>query len=96
MKKVILKNETMQFLEFINESNSESIDILFEKGDIWSRVEMIAKLYNIDRSGITRHINNILKDGELDEKVVCANFAYTTKHGAIDNKTQTKYDKIIV
>lgn len=93
MKKVILKNETMQFLEFISESNSESIDILFEKGDIWSRVEMIAKLYNIDRSGITRHINNILKDGELDEKVVCANFAYTTKHGAIDNKTQTNMVK---
>ena len=24
-----------------------------------------------------------------DETVVCANFAHTTKHGAIENKTQT-------
>jgi hypothetical protein len=27
--------------------------------------------------------------GELDEKVVCANFAQTTQHGAIEGKTQT-------
>ena len=53
---------------------------------------MIAKLYNIDIRGITRHINNILKDGELDEKVVCANFAYTTKHGAIENKININYE----
>jgi hypothetical protein len=29
----------------------------------------------------------------LDEKVVCANFAHTTQHGALKNKTQTKIIK---
>ena len=32
--------------------------------------------------------NNALKE-ELDEKVVVAKFANTTKHGAIESKTQT-------
>ena len=32
----------------------------------------------------------ILKEGELDRKVVYAKFAYTTRHGAIDGKTQIK------
>ena len=31
-----------------------------------------------------------LKSGELDERVVCANFAHTTQHGAIKGKTQEK------
>lgn len=39
---------------------------------------------------VSRHISNILKDGELDEKVVCAKFAHTTQHGAISTKSQTR------
>ena len=31
-----------------------------------------------------------LKEGELEEEVVCAKFAHTTLHGAIPGKTQTK------
>nr|WP_223157445.1 RhuM family protein [Sulfurovum sp. bin170] len=47
-------------------------------------------LFNRDRSVISKHIKNIFKEEELEEKVVCANFAHTTQHGAIEGKTQTK------
>jgi len=60
---------------------------------IWANVKEIAQIFEIDRSVVSRHIKNIFKDGELDEKVVCANFAYTTQHGALNNKTQTKMVK---
>ena len=36
-----------------------------------------------------KHIRNVFKDGELNEEVVCANFAHTTQHGAMKGKTQT-------
>ena len=36
----------------------------------------MAKLFNVDRTRITRHINNIYKDGELDEKSTCAENAH--------------------
>jgi hypothetical protein len=39
---------------------------------------------------ITKHLKNIFKEQELDEKVVSAFFAQTTQHGAIEGKTQTK------
>ena len=39
---------------------------------------------------IARHIANIFREGELTKEVVYAKFAYTTRHGAIDGKTQTK------
>ena len=49
----------------------------------------MAKLFARDKSVISRHIKNALEE-ELKNELVVANFATTTKHGAIANKTQTK------
>jgi len=57
---------------------------------VWLSQEQMAELFQRDRTVISKHINNIFKEGELEEKVVCAKFAHTTKHGAIEYKTQTK------
>lgn len=35
---------------------------------VWARQEQIADLFDIDRTVATRHINNILKSGEIGEK----------------------------
>lgn len=50
----------------------------------------MSKLFDRDRTVITRHINNIFKDNELDANEVSAKFAHTTQHGALENKTQTR------
>lgn len=52
--------------------------------------EQIAELFQQDRSVISKHIRNIFNERELDEQLVCANFAHITQHGAIQQKTQTK------
>ena len=41
-------------------------------------------------NGITKHINNIFKEGELEREVVCAKFAHTTIHGAVKGKSQVQ------
>nr|WP_269140285.1 virulence RhuM family protein [Pectinatus sottacetonis] len=48
----------------------------------------MAELFQRDKSTISRHIKNIFSEGELDEKVVVAEFATTSQHGAIEGKTQ--------
>ncbi len=55
---------------------------------IWLTQQKIADLFGVDRTVVTKHIGNIFKSGELDEQLVCANFAHTTQHGAIKGKTQ--------
>ena len=47
-------------------------------------LDQMAELFQRNKSTISRHIKNVLKDGELDEKEVVAFFAITTKHGAIE------------
>ncbi len=48
----------------------------------------IAELFEVDRSVVTKHINNIFKDNELAEESVCAKFAHTAKDG---KSYQTKF-----
>ena len=50
----------------------------------------MAQVFDRDRTVITRHINNIFKSAELNKEEVCAKFAHTTEHGAIQGKTQTR------
>jgi hypothetical protein len=64
------------------------IDVTMQGETLWLSQTQISQLFGRDKSVINRHINNILRDGELDEKVVVANFAITTQHGAMAGRTQ--------
>lgn len=61
-----------------------------DKETLWLTQDQIAQLFGRERSVITKHLKNIFKEDELNEKVVSAFFAHTTQHGAIEGKTQTK------
>jgi len=68
------------------------IEVNFDKDEetFWLNQKQIAEIFWIDRTVITKHINKIFKDEELDEKVVSAFFAHTTNHWYLEWKTQTK------
>lgn len=70
--------------------NDFELDVRTDKVNdtVWLNTEEISLLFGRDYKTIRKHINNALKE-ELDEKVVVAKFANTTKHGAIETKTQT-------
>ena len=65
-----------------------SIDVKLEHETVWLTQAQMAELFQKDRTVITRHINNVFKEGELDQKVVCAKIAHATQHGAIKGKEQ--------
>ena len=48
---------------------------------VWATQEQIARLFDIERSVVTKHIHNILKNKELDVDSVCAKFAHSSKDG---------------
>ncbi len=75
------------------EDGKVKIETHLENETVWLNQVQIAELFQKDRSVIARHIRNIFSDGELEEKVVCANFAHTSQHGAVLGKTQTKLVK---
>lgn len=83
-----------EILIYQNNDRDVQIEVRFEQETIWLSQEQIAFLFGTQRPAITKHLNNIFKSGELNEKVVCSILEHTTKHGAIQGKTQsvkTKY-----
>ncbi|MCF8305905.1 MAG: virulence RhuM family protein [Ignavibacteriales bacterium] len=79
------KNEIILFK---TSDDKIKIDVLFEDETVWLAQEQMAQLFEKGRSTITEHISNIFKEQELEEKVVCREFRHTTKHGALEGKTQ--------
>ncbi len=88
------KNEVKNFLVYSLPDEEAGVDVIVKDENIWISQKGMAELFGIDRTGIGKHLKNIFSEGELDEEVVCANFAHTTEHGAIKGKFQlsnTKY-----
>lgn len=65
------------------------IEVRIEAETVWLNRQQIAALFGRDIKTIGKHIGNVFSEGELDKRVVVANFATTTQHGAIKGKTQT-------
>lgn len=80
-----MKNEIILF-----ENQNVKLEVNMKDETVWLSLDQMAKLFDRDRTVIKRHINNVFKEKELNEKEVCAKFAHTTIHGAITNKTQTR------
>ncbi len=80
-----MKNEIILF-----ENQDVKLEVNMKDETVWLSLEQLTKLFNRNRTVIKRHINNIFKEEELNEKEVCAKFAHTTAHGSFANKTQTR------
>ncbi len=80
-----MKNEIILF-----ENQNVKLEVNMKDETVWLSLEQMAKLFDRDRTVISRHINNVFKDNELDKNEVCAKFAHTTQHGALSEKTQTR------
>ena len=68
---------------------STNIEVRLHNETVWLNRNQIALLFGRDVKTIGKHINNVFNEGELVKEVVVANFATTTKHGAIVGKTQS-------
>ena len=78
-----MKNEIILF-----ENQGVKLEVNMKDETVWLTLDQMSKLFERDKSVISRHIKNIFKEEELTKEVV-VNFATTTKHGAIEGLTQT-------
>ena len=85
--KLIIGNEK-NILFYNDENGNTKVEVLLENEDVWLNTEALASLFNIDRSGIVRHINNIYKDEELDENSTCAKIAHVGNDDKQINNTK--------
>jgi len=81
-----MKNEIIMYKP---DELPEHIEVILDENTVWLNRNQIAFLFGRDVKTVGKHINNIFNERELEKEVVVAIFATTTKHGAIEGKTQT-------
>ena len=67
----------------------------FKKDTVWGSLNQIAELFGRDKSVISRHIKNIYKSLELQEKSVVAKIATTASDGKIYQVDYYNLDMIL-
>jgi hypothetical protein len=75
-----------EFMMYRSAEEDVSVNALIRDETIWLTQKAMGELFGVDKSTISRHLKNIFQEGELDEKVVVAEIATTTQHGAIAGK----------
>ena len=77
-----------QIILYQTPDGESKIEVRLENDTVWLSADQMAELFQRNKSTISRHIKNVLEDGELDSEEVVAFFATTTQHGAMEGKTQ--------
>lgn len=70
-------------------------DVDAEQETIWATQAQIANLFGVDRTVVGRHLGNIFREQELDEKRVCAKNAHTGTDGKTYRVKMYNLDAII-
>ena len=58
------------------------LEVRLENETVWLTQSRIGKLFDVDRSVISRHIRNIYRTGELSETSTCAKIAQVQQEGS--------------
>jgi death-on-curing family protein len=66
---------------YLDRDKQIEIVVRFENESVWLSQYQLAELFETDRSSILKHLKNIFRTNELNEKQTCAKFAQVQKEG---------------
>ena len=75
-----MSNE-IQFLLYSLPNEEGKVQVVIKDETIWCTQKAMAQLFGVDKSGISRHISNIFKEGELQQDTTVAKIATVVNRG---------------
>lgn len=94
-KTLQIRNSTIDFLVFTKQNSQDSIEVRVQDENVWLTQDGISRLFDVDRSVVTKHLKNVFETNELEEISVCAKFAHTAADGKTYNTKFYNLDAII-
>jgi hypothetical protein len=76
-----IRNSTAEFLIFMNQKNGATIEVRVQDNTVWLTQKLIAVLFEVDRTVVTKHLTNIYQENELSKGATCAIFAQVQTEG---------------
>lgn len=94
-KKFEIRNSTAEFLIFQLEGKEDGVQVMYQNETIWCTQKAMAQLFDVGVPAISKHLKNILEDGELDGNSVISKMETTATDGKNYNTTFYNLDAII-
>lgn len=88
-------NDTNEVLIYEDKDGVTRVDVKFIEDNVWLTQNQLAEIYKTTKQNISLHINNILKDKELDENSVVKKSLTTASDGKKYNTNIYSLDMII-
>ena len=80
----------IQFLLYNMPDEEGKVQVVIKDDTIWSTQKAMAQLFGVGvPAAISKHLKNIFEEGELQKEVVVSKMEITSRHGAMEGKTQT-------
>lgn len=81
MKGNPMQDKKSQFLLYTTDTGDVKLEVFLQDETIWLSQKMMAELFDVDRTVITKHVANVFGSGELDENsnVQKLHVAYSAK-----------------
>lgn len=80
-KQIAKQNTFTEFLLYTTPNDKVKVEIFLRDETVWLTQAKIAELFDVDRSVVTKHLQNIFQEGELDKNSTCAKIAQVQIEG---------------
>lgn len=81
-------NKQMEMVLYHTDEGDVSVDAYIAEESIWVSQKGMSEIFGVGIPAISKHLKNIFNGGELDKELVISKMEITTRHGAIEGKTQ--------
>ena len=89
-----IRNSTAEFLVFAKDNGANTISVRFQDKMLWLTLQLMADLFDVDKSVVSRHLSNIFSQGELAMAGTVAKFATVRQEGNRRVERQLEYYNI--
>ena len=73
--------ETAIVLLYGEKGDGPQTEVKIFQETMWMTQRQMAELFNVDRTVIGKHLNNVFESGKPTQDMVCAKFAHTASDG---------------
>src|SRR3989338_5372601 len=80
-KQIIKQNSFTEFLLYTTPNWKVKVEIFLHNENIWLTQAKIGELFGVERSVVTKHLQNIFSEGELSREATCAKIAQVQVEG---------------
>ncbi len=90
-KEITQKNEITEFLLYNSPNGEVKIEVFLHNENVWLTQKRMADLFNVGIPAVSKHLDNIYNEGELDKNATISILETVQKEGNRDIKRKMEY-----